>query len=148
MCHFQLKSLVFHGFSFNTGYIGFESSLVSVSLPILFSSSWIFSSLDGDASLASSIINIQMIVYFMMVFNIHMVAPSSSSFSSFCNYRRILLIVAFLTSWEYPPVSRRTSIRFPGSTSFVQYHACFSSNLCSVKSLRHLVQKCFFIDLL
>ena len=53
-----------------------------------------------------------------MVFKIYMVAPSSSLTSSRCKYRRILLIVAFFTSLEYPPVSCRASIKFSGSTCF------------------------------
>ena len=142
--HYKFKSLFFHVFTFNAGHIGFETSSVWVSLSIFVFSSWIFSSLDGDASLASSILNIQIVVYFMMVFRIYMVAPSSTS--SLCKYCRILVIVAFFTSFEYPPVTRKASIRFSGSTSFLQYNACCCSDLCSIKCLRHLVQKCFFID--
>ena len=107
-----------------------------------------FLQLDSDASLASSIINIQIIVYLMMVFNIHMVAPFLSAFLRFCKYHRYLLIVAFLTSLEYPFVFRIASNKFLGVTSFLQYHECCSSDVCSVKCLRHLVQKCFFIDFL
>ena len=57
------------------------------------------------------------------MFRIFIVAPSSST-SILCKYRRILIIVAFLTSLEYPPVTRKASIRFPGSTSIFQYNAC------------------------
>ena len=121
-------SLFFHLFSFNVGHIGVKTSSVWVSLPIFVSSSWIFSSLDDVASLISSIINIQVIVY-LKVFKIYMVAHFSSSL---CKYRRIRFIFAFLTSLEYSPVTCKASIRLSGSTSFVQYNACCCSDLCSI----------------
>ena len=116
----------------------------SRSLPFSCSSSLIFNTLDGDDSLESSIINIQIIINLIMEFKIYIVSHSLLA-SSFSKYRRILSNLAFLTSLEYPPVSRKASIRFPGSTSFLQYNLCWSRVFCSVKCCRHLVQKCFFI---
>ena len=145
--HYQLKSLLFQFFSFNAGHIGFETSFVSVSLLIVVSSSYIFSSLDGYLSFASLIIYIQIIVYFIMVSKIYMVAPSNWT-SSLFKYRRILVIVAFLTSSEYLPETSKASIRISGSTSILQYNACCTSDRSSIKCLKHLVQKCFFIDFL
>ena len=78
-----------------------------------------------------------------MEYKISMVVPSCRA-SSLFKYRRILSKVAFLTSWEYPPVFLKSSIRFPGSTSFLQNLSCCWSVLCSVKCFKHLVQKCFF----
>ena len=79
----------------------------------------------------------------MMEYKISMVVPSSRA-SSLFKYRRILSKVAFLTSCEYPPVFFKSSIRFPGSISFLQNLSCCWSVLCSVKCFKHLVQICFF----
>ena len=111
---------------------------------------WIFyafrsprSSLHGDGKLFSSKTNIHIILYLMMVLIIYMAAPFSLA-SRFCRYCRIQSNVAFLISLEYPPVLLRASIRFPNSTSFLQYHLCCWSVLFSAKCFRHFVQKCFF----
>ena len=119
------------------------SSIQSLSLPVSCSSSWIFNTLDGDDLLESSIINIQIIINMIIKYKIYMVVPSSRASSHF-NYRRILSNVAFLISWEYPLVFLKSSIRFPGSTSFLQNLPCCWSVLWSVKCFKHLVQKCFF----
>ena len=119
------------------------SSLQSRSLPVSYSSSWIFNTLDGDDLLESSIIIIQIIINLIMEYKIYMVVPSSRA-SSLFKYRRILFKVAFLISWEYSPVFLKSAIRFPGSTSFLQNYPCCWSVLCSVKCFKHLVQKCFF----
>ena len=120
----------------------------SRSLPVSCSSSWTFNTLDGDYLLESSRINIQIIIMkiiinLMMEYKIYMVVPSSRA-SSLFKYRRFLSKIAFLTSWEYPPVFLKSSIRFSGSTSFFQNLPCCWSVLCSVKCFKHLVQKCFF----
>ena len=117
--------------------------LQSRSLPYFCSSSLIFITLDGDDLLESSIINIQIIINLMMEYKIYIDVPFSWA-SSFCKSRRTLSYLAFLTSFKYPPVFLRLSIRFPGSTSFLQYHWCCWSVLCSLKCFRPLVQKCFF----
>ena len=88
----MLESLIFHVFTFKAYNIGFEFSSVTESLSIFLFG--IIRSVEGDASLATSIINIQIILYLMMVFNIYIVAPSSST-SSLCKDRRILFIVLF-----------------------------------------------------
>ena len=123
------------------------SPLQSRSLLISSSSSWIFNTLDGDDSLVCSIIIIQIIIiiiiHLMIEYKYYM-DVSVSWASSFCKSRRTLSYLALLTSFEYPPVFLRSSIRFPGSTSFLQYHWCCWSVLCSLKCFRHFVQKCFF----
>ena len=114
------------------------------SLPFSCSSSWIFNTLDGGNSLESSIWNIQIIIIILMMeYKIYMDVPFICA-SRFCTSRRILSYLALLTSFEYPPVFLRSLIKFPGSTSILQYNWCCWSVLCSLKCLRHLVQKYFF----
>ena len=122
------------------------SPFQSRSLPVFYSSSWNFNTLDGNDLLESSIINIQIIIIiinFMMEYKILMVVPSCRA-SSLFKYRRILSKVAFLTSWEYSPMFLKSLIRFPGSTSLLQNLPCCWSVLWSVKCFKHLVQKYFF----
>ena len=104
--------------------------------------SWILTNLHGDGKLLSSKIYIKIILYLMMVLIIYMAAPFFLA-SSLCRYFRTLSNDAFLISLEYPPVLLRASIRFPDSTSFLQYHWCCWSVFCSAKCFRHFVQKCF-----
>ena len=119
------------------------SPLRSRFLPCSCWSSWIFHTLDGDDSLKCSIIYIKIIIINqMMEYKIYIDVPFSWA-SSFCK-SRTRSYFAFLTSFEYPPVFLRSSIKFPGSTSFLQYQLCWLRVLCLVKCLRHLVQKCFF----
>ena len=69
--------LLVHVFTFNASYINFETYLISLSLSIFIFSFLILSSLNDDASRANFIINIQKIVYLIIVFKIYMVAHSS-----------------------------------------------------------------------
>ena len=119
------------------------SPFQSRSLPFSCSSSWIFKTSDGNDSLESSIINIQIIIKLMMENMIYMDVPFSWA-SSFCKSRRILSYLALLTSLEYPPVFLRSSIKFPGSTSFLQYHWCCGASVARWNVLDTLCKNASF----